>query len=150
MSGAWGLIYGFRIGAPQPAVAQAGRFFPYGFPYGGTGGVVPPTPETGGGKEWIVQGKLKRVRRRRSEHEKLSQLIEVMLGGEVVRAVETEPPPYIHVAYSVPEKLKRDAQRAEALKTQIEKLKVGISLAASRLEEDDENDIEILLLFGSH
>lgn len=149
MSGAWGLIYGFQIGAPVPLPAQAGRFFPYGFPYGAFSGIVPPVEPLDANKQRIIQGTLKRVRRRRSEHEKLSQLIDVMLGGEVLRGIETEPPPLVHVAYTVPKELHDGARIAQMRSAEGELLRTRIYQLAAQITAQEEDDIEMLLLLGS-
>lgn len=143
MSTGWGFVRGFQVGAPTHASVQAGRFFPYGFKQGSPGGVQPPVPAHGGGSGYPT-----RITRKRTEHEKLTQLIDVMLGGEVLRDIELEVPPLAHVAYRVPRELHDGARTATVRVQSAVALRERIAHLARTLEDEDENAVEILLLYG--
>lgn len=126
--------YGFKVG-PSAVTQQCGAYFPYWFKVGCQGGTPPiPSRSYGGGGHPV------RVKRKHSHVEELRQIIEVMLGGERL-VVETEPPPFIHVDYTLPLPSVDVARHAGEL----EKIRSEVYRMVREAAQEDE-DIATLLL----
>lgn len=137
MSGGGYFPYGFKTG-PVIVPQQCGAYFPYWFKVG-CGGIAPPTPTPfrsyGGGGHPV------RVKRKLSHVEELRQTIEIMFGGERI-VVQTDPPPLVHVDYSIPLPQVDVARYAGEL----EKIRSEVYRLARQAAAEDEDVATILLM----